>query len=78
MIFKVLIIYVYLCIIQCNINAASLRKYTMKQYNETVRPGKSPTNLMTSAALADSYKYKLMFDAVKAIPNIVYFSQMQR
>jgi len=63
---------------ECQINSGSLRKYTMKDYNETVRPGKSPTNLMTSTALTDSYRYKLMFNTIKAIPKVIYFRQMQR
>ena len=70
--------YVFPYIHQCNINAGSLRKYSMKQYNDTVQPGKSPTNLMTSEALADSYRYKLMFNTVKAIPNGIFYRQMQR
>ena len=50
----------------------------MKQYNETVPPGKSPTNLMISAALTDSYRYKLMFNTVNAVPNAIYYRQIQR
>ncbi|XP_065052677.1 semaphorin-5A-like isoform X2 [Rhopilema esculentum] len=63
---------------ECKINPKSLRRYSMKDYNETVRPGKEPTNFMTSSALTDSYRYKIMYDPMIAVSDLIFHRQMER
>eukprot|EP00794_Sanderia_malayensis_P003650 gene3650-4167_t len=58
---------------KCTVTPTSLKKYSMEAYNETVQPGKQPTNFMTGKALADSYRYILMYENMKAAVGFSFY-----